>query len=156
MARFLSPQSRAALESLLAADAEATAPSGVERLRLVRTLIAELETDSASIDAVRDAERDGADWEAIAAAAGLRPAAAKWRWQGDDDAIAARHAAGRKRAARPSSRPADLPGQSVAEAAQALGVTAQAIYQQVARGALRSETIELDDGRRYKRVFLDD
>ena len=66
----------------------------------------------------------------------------------------ARQDAGRKRSVRPSSVPTDLPGLSVAEAATQLGVTPQAIYLQVSRGKLASQTIELADGRTYKRVFL--
>ncbi len=42
------------------------------------------------------------------------------------------------------------------EAAAALGVTAQAIYLRVSRGQLRAETVTLDDGRSYKRVFPDE
>ena len=85
---------------------------------------------------------------------GLSPSAAKYRWAGDDDAIAERQEASRRRKRdRPSSVPTDLPGESVAEAAKRLGVTAQAIYQRVNRGQLEARTIELPDGRRYKRVF---
>ena len=43
----------------------------------------------------------------------------------------------------------------MADAAKKLGVTAQAIYLQVSRGKLRAESVELPDGRRYKRVFLE-
>ena len=90
----------------------------------------------------------------MADAAGLSPSAAKYRWAGDDDAIAERQEASRRRKReRPSSVPTDLPGESVAEAAKRLGVTAQAIYQRVNRGQLEARTIELPDGRRYKRVF---
>jgi hypothetical protein len=49
-----------------------------------------------------------------------------------------------------------LPGLGVAEAAKRLGVTPQAIYQRVNRGLLHAETVELPDGRKYKRVFLPD
>ena len=98
-----------------------------------------------------------ASWEAIADAAGLSPSAAKYRWAGDDDEIAARQEASRKRKReRPSSVPTELPGESVAEAAARLGVTPQAIYQRVTRGLLRAETVELPDGRKYKRVFPDE
>ena len=90
----------------------------------------------------------------IADAAGLKAAAAKWRWQGTDAEIAARADAGRKRGARPSSVPTDLPGLSVAEAAARLGVSAQAVYLRVGRGRLGSQTVTLPDGRSYKRVFL--
>jgi hypothetical protein len=108
------------------------------------------------LHAVREALEAGSGWDDIAAAAGLKPAAAKWHWQGTDAEIAERHEAGRKRSARPSSVPTDLPGLSVAEAAAQLGVSAQAIYLRVTRGALRAETIELPDGRSYKRVFPDE
>jgi hypothetical protein len=50
--------------------------------------------------------------------------------------------------------PTDLPGLSVAEAAARLGVTPQAIYQRVTRGLLEAQTVQLPDGRSYKRVFL--
>ena len=50
--------------------------------------------------------------------------------------------------------PTDLPGVSVSEAARRLGVTPQAIYQRVNRGLLEARTVELADGRKYKRVFL--
>ena len=43
---------------------------------------------------------------------------------------------------------------SVAQAAATLGVTVQAVYLQVSRGKLASRTVELPDGRSYKRVFL--
>ncbi|HET8779558.1 MAG TPA: hypothetical protein VFM66_05750, partial [Agromyces sp.] len=55
---------------------------------------------------------------------------------------------------RPSSVPTDLPGESVSEAAKRLGITPQAIYQRVNRGLLEARTVELPDGRRYKRVFV--
>lgn len=153
--RFLRPETRAAIELLLAADdAAATAP--LERVRGIRSLSALLESEPALLASVRAAKRDHESWDAIADAAGLKPAAAKWRWQGNDDEIAERHEHGRKRAARPSSVPTDLPGMSVADAATKLGVSAQAIYLQVTRGTLRAETVTLDDGRSYKRVFPED
>ena len=34
-------------------------------------------------------------------------------------------------------------------------MTPQAIYQRVTRGQLEARTVELPDGRTYKRVFLD-
>jgi len=146
---YLSPESEAAI----AAVASASAP--LERLAAVRAAIAALEADPATLQAVRDARADGADWAAVAEAAGLGAAAAKWRWQGTDAEIAARAEAGRKRSTRPSSVPTDLPGMSVADAARSLGVSAQAIYLRVSRGQLRAETVELPDGRKYKRVFPD-
>jgi DNA-directed RNA polymerase specialized sigma24 family protein len=51
--------------------------------------------------------------------------------------------------------PTDLPGYSVADAAKKLGVTVQAVYLRISRGQLESETVTLDDGRRYKRVMLE-
>jgi len=154
MAPFLSEPARAALARLAELDAQPAADP-LERLRGIRSLVAELERDPATLQGVRDALDAGADWDAIAEAARLKPGAAKWRWQGTDDEIAARQEAGRKRSARPSSRPTDLPGHSVAEAAKKLGVTPQAVYLQVSRGKLRAETVQLPDGRTYKRVFLD-
>ena len=150
---FLSDNTRAGLASL--ADADGVVPDALARLRSIRSLIAALEADPATLQSVRDALADGASWEQIADAGQLKPAAAKWRWQGSDEQIAERHDAGRRRAARPSSVPSDLPGYSVADAAKKLGVTAQAIYLQVSRGKLRAESVELPDGRRYKRVFLE-
>jgi predicted DNA-binding protein YlxM (UPF0122 family) len=47
-----------------------------------------------------------------------------------------------------------LPGQSVAEVAAARGVSSQAVYQLIARGRLRAETITAN-GHSYKRVFED-
>lgn len=151
MGTFLAPSTSAALRRLEAADDADTAP--IERLRAIRRLLAELEADAATLMSVRGALRAGANWDEIAEAAGLRPAAARWRWQGSDEEIAARLEAGRKRSARPSSVPTDLPGLSVADAAARLGVTAQAIYLQVRRGTLASQTVQLPDGRSYKRVF---
>ncbi len=145
----ISDETRRALELLLTDD-DTTAP--LEHLRHLRTALAALDDDPAALAAVR---RSDAGWDEIAAAAGLRPAAAKWRWQGTDEEIAARQEAGRKRSARPSSVPTDLPGYSVAEAAKRLGVTVQAVYLRISRDRLRSQTVELEDGRRYKRVFLD-
>lgn len=133
--------------------AGAVAP--LERLRAIRRLIQELEADPATLAGVRDALDAGAGWDEVAEAALLKPAAARWRWSGTDDEIAARQAAGRKRAVRPSSVPTELPGLSVAQAATTLGVTAQAIYLKVSRGTLASRTVQLPDGRSYKRVFLD-
>jgi hypothetical protein len=156
MSRFLSEPARAALARLAESDAAADQPDPLDRLRDIRSLLAELEADPASLNAVRDALADGEPWDAIAAAAQLKPAAAKWRWLGSDEEIAARHEAGRKRAARPSSVPTDLPGDSVADAARKLGVTVQAVYLQISRGKLTARTVELPDGRSYKRVFLDD
>ena len=152
---YLTASSRAALERVLAGDASDSAPDAIERLRAIRGLLAELEQDPATLQAVRDAVAAGSDWDEVAAAAGLKPAAAKWRWQGTDAEIAERHEAGRKRSARPSSVPTDLPGLSVAEAAKQLGVSAQAVYLRITRGTLRAETVELPDGRAYKRVFIE-
>ena len=76
-------------------------------------------------------------------------------WAGGDDTIAERQEASRRRKReRPSSAPTDLPGLSVSDAAKRFGVTPQAIYQRVNRGLLEATTVELPDGRRYKRVFL--
>lgn len=146
----LSSDTRAAISRLASVT-----PGGdpLELVRSIRLLQQALDTDAATLAAVRAALAGGADWTQVAAAAGLQAAAAKWRWQGSDDEIAARLAAGRKRSARPSSVPTDLPGLSVAEAAAQLGVTAQAVYLQVRRGTLASRTVELPDGRSYKRVF---
>lgn len=153
MGYFLSTQSAAALARLSALDAdEAAAP--LERLRAIRTLLRELDADPAALASVRDALAEGAGWPEIAEAAGLKPTAAKWRWAGTDDEITARLDAGRKRSTRPSTVPTDLPGHSAAEAATLLGVTPQAVYLQVSRGRLVSRTVELADGRSYKRVFL--
>jgi hypothetical protein len=149
---YLSPSSRAALERVRAGDLDGGSDP-LQRLRDIRALLTALEHDPATLHAVREALDAGSGWDDIAAAAGLKPAAAKWRWQGTDAEIAERHEAGRKRSARPSSVPTDLPGLSVAEAAAQLGVSAQAIYLRVTRGTLRAETIELPDGRSYKRVF---
>jgi len=143
---FLSGESRRALEAL----AHATDP--LDRLSAVRQASAALDQEPALLQGVRDSLDAGASWERIADAAGLGVSAAKWRWQGTDDQIAARLAAGRKRSARPSSVPTELPGQSVADAARTLGVTAQAVYLRISRGTLQATTVTLDDGRSYKRV----
>jgi len=146
----LSALTRAALDRIAGMDA-ATPP--LERVAAIRALQSALDADPAALDAVRAALDAGASWSDVAQAAQLSPAASRWRWQGDDAEIAARHEAGRKRSERPSSKPTDLPGLSVAEAAKQLGVTAQAIYLRVSRGQLRAETVTLPDGRSYKRVF---
>lgn len=145
---------RSARTARAAEAGEPVAP--LERVRDIRSLLAALDADPATLAAVREAVDAGVNWEEIADAAGLKPAAAKWRWQGSDEDIAERHEAGRKRAARPSSVPTDLPGLSVAEAAASLGISAQAVYLRVSRGQLRAETVELTDGRKYKRVFPSD
>ncbi|MBW4032651.1 MAG: hypothetical protein HIU88_08290 [Acidobacteria bacterium] len=150
---FLSIESRAALERLRALDAPDAVPAPLDRLAAVRALLAVVDADAAALRAVRDALDAGASWSDVASAAQLSPAACRWRWQGSDAEIAARHDAGRKRSERPSSRPTELPGLSVAEASRQLGVTAQAIYLRVSRGQLRAETITVADGRSYKRVF---
>ncbi|MCU1545978.1 MAG: hypothetical protein JWP30_1078 [Homoserinimonas sp.] len=154
MSPFLSDESRAAVMRLAAGDGADAVPDALARLRDIRTLITALERDPASQRAVHDALAVGESWDAVAAAAGLKPAAAKWRWQGTEEEIAARQEAGRKRSARPSSVPTGLPGYSVTDAARKLGVTPQAVYLQVSRGKLRAETVELPDGRKYKRVHL--
>lgn len=158
---FLSAESARALAELAALDALASGDdhderdaSPLERLRGIRSLVAALEAEPAVLDAVRAAVAAGTGWEEIADAAGLSPSAAKYRWAGDDTAIAERQEASRRRKRdRPSSVPTDLPGLSVAEAAKRLGVTPQAIYQRVNRGLLEARTVELADGRKYKRVF---
>ena len=126
----------------------------LERLRALRLLAVAIDRDPAILRNVRAALDAGVGWERIADAAGLGLAAAKWRWQGTDEQIAARLVAGRKRSARPSSIPTGLPGQSVADAARTLGVTAQAVYLRISRGTLEATTVTLDDGRSYKRVLL--
>lgn len=153
---FLSIESRAALERLLALDAADPTAAPLERLAALRALSAAVDADPAALGAVRDALDGGASWTDIADAARLSPAASRWRWQGSDAEIAERHESGRKRAERPSSKPTSLPGLSVAEAAARFGVSAQAIYLRVSRGQLRAETIALPDGRSYKRVFPDE
>ncbi|TFD09253.1 MULTISPECIES: hypothetical protein [unclassified Cryobacterium] len=150
MGSFLSPTTATALVHLLNLQPDA-AP--LERLRAIRALQAALEHDPATLAAVRDAVAADTSWDEIADATGLKAPAAKWRWGGTDDEISARLEAGRKRSVRPSSVPTDLPGLSVAEAAAARGVSAQAIYLQVRRGTLVSRTVTLPDGRSYKRVF---
>lgn len=153
---FLGPEAAAALEALVALEAAEGAGDPLARLRGIRELIAALESDDAALVAVRAALDGGARWEEIADAAGLSPSAAKQRWAGDDRAIAERQEASRRRKReRPSSRPSGLPGLSVAEAAAKLGVTPQAIYLRVSRGQLEARTVELADGRKYKRVFPD-
>lgn len=141
---MLSASSRAAIEAVVAGS-----DVPLEMLRRIRLAAAALESEQ--LPHVRQA-LETASWDEIADAAGLKAPAAKWRWQGSDEEIADRHEQGRKRSERPSSKPTDLPGMSVAEAAQSLGVTAQAIYLRVSRGQLRAETIE-QNGRSYKRVF---
>jgi hypothetical protein len=150
---FLSDESAAGVARLAALDGRADA-SPLERLSGIRSLVVALDADQAALAAVREARDAGADWEQIAEAAGLSVSAAKYRWAGDDDAIAERQETSRRRKReRPSSRPTDLPGLSVAEAAAKLGVTPQAIYQRVTRGQLEARTVTLEDGRTYKRVF---
>ncbi|KRE21513.1 hypothetical protein [Agromyces sp. Soil535] len=152
---FLSADAARELARLAELEAGSADPAPLERLRGIRSLVAALDADPVALDAVREALDGGATWDDVADAAGLSPSAAKYRWAGDDAAIAHRQEASRKRKReRPSSVPADLPGLSVAEAAKRLGVTPQAIYQRVARGLLEALTVELPDGRSYKRVFL--
>ncbi|WP_448810687.1 hypothetical protein [Agromyces bauzanensis] len=154
---FLGPDAGSALAALAALESGSADAEPLERLRGIRSLVSALEADPASLRAVREALDAGATWDEVADAAGLGPSAAKYRWAGDDAAIATRQEASRKRKRdRPSSVPTDLPGLSVSEAARRLGVTPQAIYQRVSRGLLRAETVELPDGRAYKRVFPDE
>jgi hypothetical protein len=153
-AMFLHDATRDAIRQLAERDAAAEVDP-ITRLSSIRSAIAALERDPATLAAVRDSLDDGSGWDAIARAAGIKPAAAKWRWQGTDDEIAARHEAGRKRAERPSSVPQHLPGFSVSEAAKKLGISPQGVYLRIDRGKLRAETITIEDGRSYKRVFLE-
>lgn len=163
---FLSAESAAALARLVAieggangsgegpVDPRAADASPLDRLRGIRRLVIALEADPATLAAVREALAAGRTWDEIAEAAGLSASAAKYRWAGDDAVIAERQEASRRRKReRPSSRPTDLPGLSVAEAAAKLGITPQAVYQRVTRGQLEARTVTLDDGRSYKRVF---
>lgn len=152
MPASLSDASTAALRRLT----ERHGSDALTLLRDIRTLISELESDPATLQSVRDALADGAGWDRIADAAGLKPAAAKWRWQGTDAEIAARAEAGRLRSVRPSSVPTGLPGYSVVDAAKKLGVSPQAVYLAIGRGKLNAQTVEIADGRKYKRVLLDD
>lgn len=152
---YLSSETRAAVERLLAGDSSGPAPDPLERLASIRAVVAALEAEPAVVGAVRDALSADRSWDEISAAAGLKSAAAKWRWQGSDEEIEQRQEAGRKRSARPSSVPTDLPGLSVADAARSLGVTPQAVYLKISRGGLRAETVTVADGRSYKRVFLE-
>lgn len=147
-ARGLSSESQRALELL------AVAEHSLDRLHALRLVSIELDRDPAVLANVRAALTDGASWERIADTASLGVAAAKWRWQGTDQQIAARFAAGRRRSARQSSVPTDLPGRSVADAARSLGVSAQAVYLRISRGTLEATTVTLEDGRSYKRVHL--
>jgi transposase-like protein len=152
---FLSADAARALARLVALEADLPDAPPLERLRGIRSLVIALEADPAALAAVREALDAGATWDDVADAAGLSPSAAKYRWAGDDDAIATRQEASRKRKRdRPSSVPTELPGESVSEAARRLGVTPQAIYQRISRGLLEARTVELPDGRKYKRVFL--
>lgn len=154
---FLSDDAARALEQLVELQGGRSDATPLERLRGIRSLVAALDADPAALAAVREAIAAGATWEDVAEAAGLSPSAAKYRWAGDDDTIADRQEASRRRKReRPSSAPADLPGLSVSEAAKRLGVTPQAIYQRVNRDLLEARTVELPDGRKYKRVFPDD
>ena len=154
---FLSADSAGALARLVVLEGTETDVAPLDRLRGIRSLVTALEADPAGLAAVREALDAGATWDEVADAAGLSPSAAKYRWAGDDAAIATRHEASRKRKReRPSSVPTDLPGESVSEAAKRLGVTPQAIYQRVTRGLLEARTVELPDGRTYKRVFVPD
>ena len=154
---FLSADSAGALARLVVLEGTETDVAPLDRLRGIRSLVTALEADPAGLAAVREALDAGATWDEVADAAGLSPSAAKYRWAGDDDAIATRHEASRRRKReRPSSVPTDLPGESVSEAAKRLGVTPQAIYQRVTRGLLEARTVELPDGRTYKRVFVPD
>lgn len=151
---FLSVESRNALETLATLENGDNETRPLERLSALRALQQALENDPAVLAGVRSALETGSSWNEISAVSGLLPAAARWRWRGTDDEIFARHEAGRKRSARPSNSPKDLPGMSVADAARSLGVTAQAIYLRITRGTLEVTTIVLDDGRSYKRVML--
>ena len=154
---FLSADSARELARLAALEAAEAGTAPLDRLRGIRSLAMALDVDAAGLAAVREALDAGATWDEVADAAGLSPSAAKYRWAGDDAAIATRHEASRKRKReRPSSVPTDLPGESVSEAAKRLGVTPQAIYQRVTRGLLEARTVELPDGRTYKRVFVPD
>jgi len=154
---FLSDDAARALEQLAELQGGRSDATPLERLRGIRSLVAALDADPAALAAVREAIAAGATWEDVAEASALSPSAAKYRWAGDDDTIADRQEASRRRKReRPSSAPADLPGLSVSEAAKRLGVTPQAIYQRVNRGLLEARTVELPDGRKYKRVFPDD
>ncbi|ANJ26475.1 hypothetical protein [Agromyces aureus] len=165
MSSFLSPDAAAALAALASLDAGSTAGDAggradvvppLDRLRGIRSLVAALEADPASLVAARAAVEAGATWDDVAEAAGLSASAAKYRWAGDDDAIAERQEASRRRKReRPSSSPTDLPGESVSEAAKRLGVTPNAIYQRVNRGLVEARTVTLPDGRSYKRVFFE-
>jgi hypothetical protein len=98
---YLSELSREALRRVKLGDESEILPEPLERLAGLRSLVSELEQDEAVRAAVREALAAGSTWEKIATAAGLKPAAAKWRWQGSDDEIFERHESGRKRSARP-------------------------------------------------------
>lgn len=150
---FLSADTVAALEALRELQ-QASDAAPLERVRGIRTLELALQAEVALLPAVREAIEAGASWDEIGDAAVLSAPAAKHRWSGDDATILERHEQSRRRKReRPSSVPTDLPGLSVGEAAKRAGLTPNAIYQRINRGLLEARTIELPDGRRYKRVF---
>ena len=90
---FLSADAARALERLATLEAGASDAAPLERLRGIRALVVALEADPAALRAVREALAEGATWDDVADAAGLSPSAAKYRWAGDDDAIASRQEA---------------------------------------------------------------
>ena len=133
---FLSAESAAALARLAELQAGPADIAPLDRLRGIRSLATALDADPAALAAVRAALDAGTTWDEVADAAGLSPSAAKYRWAGDDDAIAERQEASRRRKKdRPSSVPTDLPGDALA-------------------GQVEARTVELPDGRKYKRVFV--
>ena len=105
----LSEGTRRLLAEVAAADG-ATSPLDI--VRGIRSLVVALESDDATLAAVRAAVSGGATWDEVARAAGLGLAAAKWRWQGTDNEIAERHEAGRK-AFRPAEQRADRPARTL-------------------------------------------
>ena len=134
----------------LAADAEADALTTLALRTEARAAFSVTAETHRLVTAARDA---GRTWAEIGKALATTADAARWSWEGSWEDRGQRLAAARTRAsARPSTRPADLPGVSVQEFAVDARVTVGAIYARIQRGTLDSVTVE-DSGRKYVRVL---
>ncbi|MCU1585479.1 MAG: hypothetical protein JWM49_2035 [Microbacteriaceae bacterium] len=157
----LTPETRAALERLLEADTSSAAdPAAL--VRMLGQATARLDADDEMLRAVMAAQAAGVSWKQIGASLGINESACRSRYYGRAADLAGRKAeiAKRKEATAKRARvratsivPTDLPGMSVAEYAAAAGLTPTVVYRMLDSGKLAGKNVELDDGRRYRRVL---
>jgi hypothetical protein len=164
----LTPETRAALEQLLAADSRSTEDpvaliralgAATIRLGADETLVAVMDAESRLVAAGVSKQLM---WERIGESLGITAAAARDRYSGQSQDLEGRRAEiarrreqtkRRARLAVKSIKPQGLPGLSAREYADAVGLSRVQVYRLLDAGKLEGETVVLDDGRSYRRVI---